>query len=284
MKFAWFTRLLLGLLLLMLLPAANAAITCTSITSPGVNINYVNGTTASVQTYFTVSCTRTSAGDPTSVSYDVTADNGLQPTGQNNNAILGGSLLRYDVFTNSSCGTSWKGSRKISDSISWGAGATGTVTKQTSFWGCIVSALTLSNSGNYTDSVGLTLVYNNITLSGSVPVSIYAPALCTVSSAPGTISLNYQAFGPDGIGSTNFALTCTNGMPYTVATDVTESVVVGLRYTLSLSGIGLVGNAANGTGAAQSYTITATIPGGQAGTCTGSLCAGSNTHTLTVTY
>ena len=272
-------HLLLALLLAVLLPAAHATITCTSVSSPGASMNYVNGSTASVQSYFTVSCTRTSTGDPTSVSYDVLADNGLAPTGQNNNAKLGSALLRYDVYTSASCATTWKGNRKISDTITWTGSSTGTITRQTSFWACIVTAATLTTAGNYTDSVGMTLAYNNLTVSGTVPISIYAPALCTVTTAPGRINLSYAAFGPQVSGSTSFALTCTTGMPYTIATDVTEGVLTGLRYVLGLSAA-----SANGTGAPQSMNITATLPAGQAGSCATASCAATRTHTLTISY
>ncbi|HEY0823664.1 MAG TPA: spore coat protein U domain-containing protein [Ramlibacter sp.] len=280
MRSCWM-RLLLALALLAALPAARAAITCT-IAAPGASINYVNGTTATVQTFFTVSCTRTSASDPTSVSYDVLADNGLNANGQNNNAALGTARLRYDVFTTASCGTTWKGNRSISDTISWTGGATGTITKQTNFWVCIVGAQTATTAGTYTDTVRMAMTYggnNGPTVYGNIPVSIYAPALCTMVTPAGNLNLSYAAFGPQVSQSTSFAVTCTSGMPYTIATDVTEAVVTGLRYTLSLSA-----TASSGTGAPQTHGITATIPAGQAGTCPTAVCVGSRTHTLTITY
>jgi len=279
MKSCW-TRVLFALLMLLALPGARAAITCT-IGTPGVSINYVNGTTMSVQTYFTVSCTRTSTGDPNSVSYDVLADNGTNPTGQNNRATLGAATVRYDVFTSAACNNSWKGNRKISDTISWTGNATGTISKQTAYWACIVTAQTATTAGIYTDSVGLTMTYGqgNTVAYGTMAVSIYAPALCTMVAPASNLNLTYAAFGPQVSQSTTFAVTCTSGMPYTIATDVTENVITGLRYLLSLSA-----TAANGTGAPQSYGITATFPSGQAGTCAGSVCSATQTHTLTITY
>lgn len=278
MRSRW-QQLLMALLLLLLLPAARAAISCTSVTAPSVAISYTSNTTTSLQSYFTVSCTRTSTNDATSVSYDVFADNGLNPTGQNNRATLGTATVRYDVYTSSSCGTQWKGNKAMSDTITWSAGSTGTITKQTSFWTCIVTAQTPTSSGTYSDTIGLTLTYNNTNVYGTVGVSIYAPALCTMTTAAGDLTLNYTAFGPQVSQSTTFAVTCTNGMPYTVSTDVTEGVLTGLRYVLSLSS-----TSANGTGAAQSHSITATLPAGQAGTCAGGSCAATRTHTLTIAY
>jgi spore coat protein U-like protein len=279
MRSSW-QRLLFTLLLILLLPAARAAITCTSVTAPSVAISYTSNTTTSLQSYFTVSCTRTSTSDATSVSYDVFADNGLNPTGQNNRATLGAATVRYDVYTSSSCGTQWKGNKTMSDTITWSASSTGTITKQTSYWTCIVTAQTPTSSGTYTDTIGLTLTYgNNVNVYGTLGVSIYAPALCTMTTAAGDLVLNYTAFGAQVSKSTTFAVTCTNGMPYTISTDVTEGVLTGLRYVLSLSA-----SSATGSGAAQSYSITATLPSGQAGTCAGGNCTGTRTHTLTIAY
>ena len=280
MKSPW-TRLLLWLVLLVAGPAAHAAITCTSITTPGVTISYVNNSTASVQTFFTVSCTRTSVTDPASVSYDVAVNNGTNPNGVNNRASLGSATLRYDVFTNSACSTAWKNPRTIADSMTWSNGATGTLTKQTTYWGCMVNAQTAPATGTYTDSIAITMTYgaNNAKLFGTIPVSIYAPALCTVASRPGSLNLAYTAFGGQASQSTSFGLTCTGGMPYTIATDVTEGVLSGLRYTLALSG-----SSATGTGALQTYSVTATIPAGQAGACATATCTATRTHTLTISY
>lgn len=262
------------------LPTAHAAITCTTVTSPGVSLNYVNNTTASVQTYFEVSCTRGSTSDPTSVTYDVTADNGLNPIGVNNRARhSSGELLRYDLFTGASCGTQWKGNTAISDTITWASGSTGTLSRRNSFWGCITTAQTASSSGLYSDSLGLTLKYGTSTITGTAPVTLYAPALCTFTTAAGDINIPYAAFGAQVTRSTTFAVRCTTGMPYTMATDVTEAVLTGVRYTLDLSAM-----TANGTGGSQSHTITATVPAGQAGACTGASCVGTRAHTLTISY
>jgi spore coat protein U-like protein len=278
MKPSW-KNLLALLLLVLALPAARAAITCTSISSPGVSINYVPNTTPTVQTYFTVSCTRTSTNDPASVNYSVFANNGDNATGVNNRARRNTAYIRYDVYTNASCGQIWNGGRSITDTITWPAGATGTITRQTSFWGCIVNAQNPTASGVYTDNITLTLLYSGGLLSGAVPVTIYAPALCTLNTAAGNISLTYGAFGVQKSGSTTVRVTCTTGMPYTIDTDVDEAVLNGLRYVLTLNA-----TSANGTGAAQTYTITATIPPGQAGTCATGSCNATRTHTLMISY
>jgi spore coat protein U-like protein len=271
-------RVLVAWALLLLLPCARAAITCTSVTSPGVSINYQTNTTASVQGFFTVSCTRTSAGDPGSVSYEVTADNGLYRQGQVNRAALGTARLNYDLYTNSGCTTEWRANQPISDTISWAPGSTGTVTKQASFWAC-VPAQSPTSSGGYTDQVGLTLTYNNTTLAGTVGVTIFAPAYCLLLAAPADLILSYAAFGPQVAQSTTFRTRCTNGMPYTISTDVVEGVLSGVRYVLSLSD-----TSPNGTGQSQTFTLTATAPANQAGQCPTGACTGTRVHTLTISY
>lgn len=273
---------LLTLFLLWSLGCSAQAITCTSITSSGVSFSYVNNTTMSVQGTFRVTCTR-NAGDPaTSVTYDVVADNGTNAQGQNNRATLVAATLRYDVYTGSTCGTQWKGNVKISDTITWTGGATGSQFKDTNFWGCIVTAQTATSSGTYADTVVMTLSYTGGTsITGNLPVNIYAPAVCTFTSppTPSTISIAYTSLGPERSGSTLFSVQCTNGMPYTLATDVAEGVVVNLRYLLSITGPTMIGS-----GAPKQYSITATIPAGQAGTCSGGTCVGTNAHTVIVTY
>jgi hypothetical protein len=281
MRLAWLRFLLALAALLVLAPAAQATITCTSITSPGVTMNYVNTTTVSVQTFFAVTCNRSSTGDALSVNYSVKADNGGNPNGINNRAThASGTVLRYDFYTSASCGTQWKGNTSISDTITWSAGSTGSITRQTSFWLCVTTAQTATSSGVYSDSVGFTLTYpTNMTVSGSSAVAIFAPALCTVTTPPGNISLSNVAFGPQVSGSTSIGVTCTNGMPYVVSTDVPEAVLNGLRYVFSPGTL-----SANGSGALQTHGITATVPAGQAGTCPAANCNATRTHTLTITY
>ena len=81
-------RVLLALAAALLLPCvAQAAITCTSLTSPGVVINYQPNTVVTIQSVFAVTCTR-GAADPLSVSYSVRANNGTNPSGVNNKAAF----------------------------------------------------------------------------------------------------------------------------------------------------------------------------------------------------
>jgi spore coat protein U-like protein len=97
------------------------------------------------------------------------------------------------------------------------------------------------------------------------------------------MSLTYTSFqAGDATRTTSFELKCTNTTSYTVGFDVASGNVLGLNYNLAVSPpSGL------GTGTAQTapgHTVTATVPGGQAGTCAAGTCSSSVTRNVTVTY
>jgi spore coat protein U-like protein len=274
--------------LLLLLPGvAQAAITCNSITSPGLTISYASGTTASTQTYFTITCTRELAGDDTSVNYDATVNAGSTPAGSSNRASQAVAGTPYYVFYDlyrDSCSTQWKGGQKISGTITWASAAVvGPLSQQKTYWGCIPTIQTGMPAGTYSDSLALTATYGQGntggTVTGTAAVTIYAPAYCTMSMSAGDMNFTYVAFGPQQTATKTFMATCTNTMPYTLAVNPSAAVVVGLNYSLALN----AGNA-TGTGIAQTFTITGTMPAGQAGNCLTGTCTGTQTHTVTVTY
>jgi len=271
---------LLMLVALVLAPCAQAAITC-SVSSSGFAAAYspATGTTNITQTFFTVTCTRGATSDPASVNYGVKADNGLNPQGQNNRAMFGGNRLGYDVYTNASCGTQWKGNTTISGTINFSA--TGTVSQQRNFWGCIGAGQTGLAAGTYTDTVTLTMTYGSpqSSASGSFGVTITTPPVCTVSTAPGTVDFAYVSFGAAANASTSFGVTCTLALPYTMALDATSGTILGINYTLSLSS-----SSSTGTGSAQTFQVNGSIAAGQSGTCAGGTCIGTQARTLTITY
>ena len=129
------------------------------------------------------------------------------------------------------------------------------------------------------------------TATSAFDVVINLQAGCIVSTAA-DITFNYTAFQAGTLNpTTNFDVTCSTNLPYTIALTTTSTTgtanvtdpVVGLAYSLALSGAG-----ANGSGVAQNYVITGTMVGGQAGTCATATCsnAGSATRnkTVTITY
>ena len=54
--------------------------------------------------------------------------------------------------------------------------------------------------------------------------------------APGAIAMNYVALGPQVQRTTTFAVQCTNGMPYTITTNVTEGVLMNINFPYLLKG------------------------------------------------
>lgn len=82
------------------------------------------------------------------------------------------------------------------------------------------------------------------------------------------------------LASTSFAVTCVNGVPYTMALDAASGSLLGLNYTLGLSRSGTI----TGNGLAQSTTISGTMAAGQAGTCALASCSASQPRTLTISY
>lgn len=273
-------RILTRLLLLAatLLPGAVSAVISCSVSSPGFAAAYDPAAPGfnTTQTSFTVTCTRGSLADPASVSYGVTVDNGLYPTGANNRAAFGANRIRYDVYRDAACTSKWKGATAISGTINFSG--TGTVTQNQAYWGCVNPGQGVA-AGTYTDSVAMTLAYGAFTAVGAFAVSISTPATCAMTTAPGNVVFNYLAFGPAQAPTTTFGVTCTNALPYTMALDATSGTLLGLDYTLALSTASSVG-----IGAAQTHTITGTMAAGQSGTCAAGTCTASQARTLTITY
>jgi spore coat protein U-like protein len=284
MAIPYFRTLALGLLLLLGFGSSEAAITCT-ISSPGFTLAYLANTTANAQTYYEVRCTRGLASDPVSVSFDVMVSNGVNAQGQNNQAraTTFNHHIRYEHFLNA-CGALWKHNTKSTGTLAFsGSADMSTVTRQVPFWGCIVTAQTGMPSGTYTDQVTFTLTHtataNTAAIAtGFTPVTIYAPASCTMSTGIAPVVFNYVAFGPEQTVTTNFGATCTNALPYTITLNATAGTITGLNYTLAAPA------SATGTGFEQTHTITGNMPAGQAGTCAGALCSGTLPHSVTITY
>jgi hypothetical protein len=272
---------------------ACAAITCSTLSSTGWTTGYVNGSTPSIQANFTITCTRGVATDPTSLNYTVTVNNGDNNNGQNNFARLTGSTskISYETYT-TGCATLWKNSTTISGTVSWTT--TGNATDTRTFWLCVNSPQTLTAQGAYVDSVTMTAAYNGTqTISGEIPVTFYAPAFCNIASAPANIALTYPSFSTSAVAqNTTFATLCTTALPYTLAISPVSGTIVGVGYQLTVAAAGGAGSPSctgaqcnvTGTGASQPFTVTATAPPGQPGTCATGTCTGTQVHTLTITY
>ncbi|HLX24895.1 MAG TPA: spore coat protein U domain-containing protein [Usitatibacter sp.] len=263
---------------------AHAAITCT-FSSTGWSTAYVptTATTNTTQSTVQVTCQRNAGGDGTTVNFTISVNNGLHAAGAQNRAQLNATnRINYENYQDGGCGTIWgnPAAQRISGSIT---GLTGFAPMSTnvSFWGCVPGSQTGLAAGTYTDTVTMTLRYGGATNpTATFPVTIVSPASCTISTAPGTVSFTYSAFqAAVSNASTNFGVTCTNLLPYTMALDATTAVIAGLQYSLALSS-----SSATGTGAAQAYTVDGTMPANQAGTCGTGSCATTQPRTLTISY
>ena len=275
---------LAGAALLLSVNAAQAAISC-SISSPGFIDGYNNTILSSVQTSYSITCTRGVNADLTTTTYSVKVNDGQTPAGNANQAASGNNRLKYDLYVNSACSAIWKSNVSVpatAGTITMVGLLPTTVTQN--FWGC-VAAGPLPTAGVYTDSVTMTPTYSAGVIAMGTPtvsVKIITPATCTISAIPG-ITLAYgNAFRlTPATATTSAPVTCSNQLPYTLAVSPASGVSAGIFYTLSLPGSAT----GTGTGAVQNITITATAPAGQAGTCTTSSCIGAaQPHTLTVTY
>jgi spore coat protein U-like protein len=275
--------ILIGALCLQL--HAAHAVTCSTFSSPGWSVTYdpnaapANTTTSSVN----ITCTRQS-GDHDSVTLTVAANSGMQPTGTINQAkTASGSLIQYNNYTDAAHTLVWgTGGSTLSIPFSFGSGGPGaTATATATFYAMIPAGQTTASNGIYNDIVTMTLLQSGaIVATGTFLVTAIINPYCAISTPPGTIAFSYASFqNTSATGSTSFAATCTNTLPYTISLDATSGTLLGLNYTLSAPA-----GTYTGTGLAQSYVINGTIAARQGGTCASAACTGSAAHTLTITY
>jgi hypothetical protein len=266
--------------------AAQAAVTCSSVTSSGLTWYYVNGTTFGVQLSYTLTCNRALTTDPTTLAYSNNVNNGQN--GDRVQLSIGNAnyRLNYNLYLSSCGGTKWsnKNPTNIDGTITWLPSETGVKTDTEYYWACVTAGQTATQAGWYTDSVTMTVKNAAgspaVNITGTIPIAIYAPSTCAISSAPGTISISYTSFtGAAATGTTSFQATCTSGMPFTIDVSPATGTLMGVDYTVAPDT-----TAATGTGSALTIGITATAAPGQAGTCAAATCSATATHTLTITY
>jgi len=301
MSLKWMRLLQLAILLVLTAGAAQAqTFICSLGAAPNVNLTYSSASNTSIARSVTVTCVKTSGGGPRTINYTVTPNNGLNASGAQNRAALGGQFINYDIYTAAACAVPWTGS----GSIAMPGGGAGAIRSQTlTYFGCVpASQPGLPAAGTYNDTVSLQLAVSTagVTITGTNPrtfqTNITVNATCVmatpqgVAQLPGTIAFGtYTAFQATAkTANTTFVTTCTNLTPYTLSLDAASGVVSGLNYSLLLNTSASGGmhpfGPVPGTGSAQTYYINGTMPANQAGSCAGASCAGSNVHTLTVTY
>jgi len=274
---------------------AQAATNC-SISSPGINTSY-EGAAVTAQSSFAINCTRLAA-DPGSAAYNLRPDNGLWAQGQNNRAAFGANRLAYAQFKDSSCSASWTSGGNANNAIAGTVtfiGTSLTATVNGSFWVCINGGLSYV-AGIYTDTVTMTLLYNNDgannklngTATGSYPITINTEASCTISSPPGNLNFNYTAFqAAASTASASFSTTCTAALGYSMSVAAAGGVASGVNYGLSLNTTASGGSmplGSVGTGTVQTFFINGSAPAGQAGSCGTGGCVASQSHSLVITF
>jgi spore coat protein U-like protein len=281
--------------LVMLLPGLPAwsAMSCSILSNPAqAKVIYNYWPAADLLGALDVTCTR----DPNNDDRKPTIWIGLTQTTTGRTATLdtGGSTVGYEIFHGSYTAGTWTNtggvapgsntSGAVSERLDFGNRGS-SLTESYTFY-LRVPLLQIKPAGVYLDTVPLTLRLDNaggpILATATLPVYISIPRSCRFSTPPSGINVNYPAFSTSAVtGTSNFALTCTQGTTYTIALDRTSSVVptVELRYGLTLSA-----TSATGIAVAQPYAVNISVDPGQAGRCSGGTCTGTDTRTLTVTY
>jgi spore coat protein U-like protein len=246
---------------------------------------------------FTINCTRArGGGNRFDNTYYAGADNGLNYT-TSRRLRNGTNFLNYALYQNyPGCSTAW-GSVQA-NVVTLANSATGPNDTTTapnplanrSYCFRITGGMNTAPPGTYTDMVTIGVADSNGVVRGSdvVTLSTTIQASCAVTwtlALPLTIS--YTSFSPTApSGTKGYQLRCTNTTTYTLGFDApvvgVNDKVLGLNYTLGNSSASGVGS-----GIAQPYTVTATIPANQAGTCNaanGAACTGTVTRAVMITY
>ena len=277
-------RAILCLVALLALAApAQAVITCNLSVTP-VSITYdpnAAGPNITSGTW-SINCTR-QVGDPVSLAWILEVNDGAN--GKNIVQSLLGNQYAYETY-------------RIAPTTLWGTnkdGFTGTVVFGGSSTGSSTGPFDIlmtagqkpQPAGTYTDTLTATLLEN--AAKGKPPtlatatfgVTVNTTANCQILAPPGNVNFTYTAFqGSAATANTAFQVRCTTSLPYTMALDATSGTLLGLSYSLAIA----PSTSGTGTGLGQNYTINGTIAPGQAGTCATSVCTGSQTRTLTLSW
>lgn len=292
--------ILLALASLLHAGPSSAALAC-SITTTSISGIYAAAANFDQTGTFSVTCTRDPTVDPRKPVIWMGIN---QPvTGNTATRDIGGSSLGYTIY-HSTYGTGvWTNTGDaapaqnkdagVRDTLDFGNKGAATVSKSYTFYFRTPSGQN-SAAGVYLATAAVTLKSDSETgatlSSTSTSITISIQHNCRFSTDPLSVSITYTAFGVSSNPNptSSFALTCTQGTPFTVSLDRTRSIipVVGLAYTLSLSSFGTTGSASStGIAGAQTYTVYLAIPAGQAGSCPATAsCSGTDVRTVTVSY
>ncbi|HEY5900845.1 MAG TPA: spore coat protein U domain-containing protein [Burkholderiales bacterium] len=266
--------------------AAQAAITC-SVSVTAISVPYdpsVSGDTVRTGSY-TISCTRLAA-DANTLGWSLGANDGQQPSGQTNRAMLNGAYYNYELYrlapyTNVNRWRDQNASVRFSGTLNFGTSLT--ASQSGPFDLRLGGPQTVQPAGIYTDLVTATLrnsATSVVLAQAAFAISVITSPTCVLSTPPGNVSFAYRSFqGTAASASTSFGVRCTTGLSYSMTLDTSSASLLGLSYSLSLSQA-----SGSGNGTTQTYSVNGSMPAGQAGTCATATCSASRVHTLMVTY
>jgi hypothetical protein len=278
---------------------ANGSCTITSVALAAQTYN--NGLLTATGTV-NYTCTRTSNPvDGNRITFNVTADPGLNYSGGTRRAANGSNYISYSLRVG---GANWgDGTAGLGNGNSVSVKFNGA---QTTKSGSFNFTLRVPGSQNpqtapnpYLDTF---VVAGTCTTAKGTPcsvagdtgqVSILAPTSCTLSK-PADFTLPYTSFqSSPAMNNSSFAVNCGNGGPYRMSLSPTGATVLGITYTLKLDAAPNTATDISstttynrtGTGSPQTYYVNASAVAGQIGTCSSGLCTQLGpSHTLLLEY
>lgn len=271
---------------------AQAAITC-SVSATNINANYVPTSATALLTTgsYTVNCTRM-AGDPSSINYDLSANNGANQTGASTNRVKFGTpafYYNYELYRSATVSNPnrWQiaNSRRFTGTITFAAASLNSSSGPQTFW-LNVLPQTEDPEGTYTDQVTMTLAEDvagsPFLNSNTFNVNITTANRCIFISTPADLNFSYTSFQTtvSSVSATAFQIRCTRNASYSVALDAATGTLLGLTYNLSLA----APTSRTGNSLSQNFSVSGSMPLGQVGTCNTASCTASEQRTLTITY
>lgn len=277
--------------------AQSCTITTAATLSSGTNYNPFNAGFNDTTGAFSITCTRPRGGqNKFPGTFYVGATNGLNYAAASRRLRLGATAnyLNYALYrTAAGCTTAW-GSTTVAEVYSLANSNTqgndtttnpNPLTSGTSFCFRITGGVNTAPPGIYTDTIQIAVAESPTVIWGTASVTFQTtiqPA-CLFLSTPSDMSLNYTSFQVgNATGTTSFEMKCTNTTSYTVAFDTASGTILGLNYNLGVSPASGLGTGTPQT--APGHTVTATVPGGQVGTCAAGTCNSSVTRNVTISY
>jgi hypothetical protein len=285
--------------------AAWAVLACSISAAPSpVSGIYSSAANLDIQGTFTLNCTRdpnvdTTRRPPLWIGINQTTSGSLMTRD------VGGSTLPYIIYRRAFGNSVWLSTGSLNSTTNGNSGLltevdfgppgakNASATASIPFYWRVASGLTRA-AGVYLESgLAVTLKADSDvgTTLGSTTVSSRANIQhdCHFLTPPAStfaidFALAYTAFQTSPVtDSRAYYVTCTEGTSYTLALDLTRSVIptVNLAYSLSLTG----STSGTGTGVQQTgFGVSVSIDAGQAGSCSALPCQGTDTRTITITY